>query len=323
MSHVDDGTLHAYLDGALAPVERTRLERHLADCTPCRDRLEEERSLIERADRLLALAAPPAGHVTRPLPRPGPRRRSRYLVRGVWAASIAAAFIAGWMLRSGARTEVEGGAGVPRQQADAADSATTVADAHAPAIRDQPRARPPRAAAAAQPPPAPDSGAVIAAASASLTAESATGKPAPSPGMAGAAAPPTLRGGAPVPVPRAAVAITPPLSLYRSQAAEATLGTSWVAIDAEPARRLLGTEVVRIPGLPVRAMLRNPAVPGAVMVEQEVAEGTVIQLLQSRLDQQPGPARAGGLRRTVGRLEVRISGPLSTDSLLKLLQLAR
>ena len=32
MSHVDDGTLHAYLDGELAPVERARFEAHVAEC---------------------------------------------------------------------------------------------------------------------------------------------------------------------------------------------------------------------------------------------------------------------------------------------------
>ena len=59
MSHADDGTLHAYLDGELSPVEREHLDRHLADCAACRARLDDERTLIERADALLALASPP------------------------------------------------------------------------------------------------------------------------------------------------------------------------------------------------------------------------------------------------------------------------
>ena len=40
MSHVDDGTLHAYLDGELTPVERARLEGHVAECAACRNRLD-------------------------------------------------------------------------------------------------------------------------------------------------------------------------------------------------------------------------------------------------------------------------------------------
>src|SRR5467141_2509611 len=59
MSHADDGTLHGYLDGQLAPVERAQVEAHLASCPACRTRLDEERALIERADALLGLATPP------------------------------------------------------------------------------------------------------------------------------------------------------------------------------------------------------------------------------------------------------------------------
>src|SRR5216117_4340182 len=59
MSHVDDGTLHAYLDGELSPAEVQGVDAHLAQCPACRGRLDEERALITRAGELLALAAPP------------------------------------------------------------------------------------------------------------------------------------------------------------------------------------------------------------------------------------------------------------------------
>ena len=99
MSHVDDGTLHAYLDGELSPVERARVDAHVADCPPCRERLAEERSLIERADALLALATPqerpaPPLHQLR-----APRPRWRFQLPLAWAATITLAFIAGWQLR--------------------------------------------------------------------------------------------------------------------------------------------------------------------------------------------------------------------------------
>src|SRR5258705_748620 len=32
MSHVDEGTLHAYLDGELPPAERSAIDTHIADC---------------------------------------------------------------------------------------------------------------------------------------------------------------------------------------------------------------------------------------------------------------------------------------------------
>src|SRR5690348_16370658 len=101
VSHVDEGTLHAYLDGELSGAERAQLESHLAGCTACRDRLTEERGLIERADRLLTLAELPAGHTHRPAPAPvqSLRRRPRFVVPAAWAASIALAFLTGWLLR--------------------------------------------------------------------------------------------------------------------------------------------------------------------------------------------------------------------------------
>jgi len=64
MSHVDDGTLHAYLDGELSPPEVQSLETHLAQCPGCRSRLEEERALISRAAELLWRAAPPDQHAS-------------------------------------------------------------------------------------------------------------------------------------------------------------------------------------------------------------------------------------------------------------------
>ncbi|MBX6366204.1 MAG: zf-HC2 domain-containing protein, partial [Gemmatimonadetes bacterium] len=60
MSHVDDGRLHAHLDGALSPEERVAVEAHLAECADCRADLERARRFRARARQLLALAAPDA-----------------------------------------------------------------------------------------------------------------------------------------------------------------------------------------------------------------------------------------------------------------------
>ena len=324
MSHVDDGMLHAYLDGELSPVERSRLDAHLAECLPCRDRLAEERGLIERADRLLGLATPPAGHVNRPVPLP--RRRPRFVVPGVWAASVAAAFLAGWILRPRAAF----------QRADATE-VRQVADAPVPTDPTSPTGATPVAPAyprgdQASQPPRPSQVMRLERASEAKVADSAVGSDegrvggkAIVPGVVGGTPAPALRGAAPTPIPPTAVAITPPSGLAAADAPARrnAIGTTWTVISAEPARRVLGTDVVRIPGLPVRDILQSQLEPGAVMVEQEVAEGTVIQLLQSRIDTSTLFGITADLRRTVGSLQVRISGPLSTDSLLKLLQLAR
>jgi len=58
MSHVDEGTLHAYLDGELSPAERIGLEQHLAQCAACRTQLAEERALLQRSTALLGSARP-------------------------------------------------------------------------------------------------------------------------------------------------------------------------------------------------------------------------------------------------------------------------
>ncbi|OLB15861.1 MAG: hypothetical protein AUH07_02185, partial [Gemmatimonadetes bacterium 13_2_20CM_70_9] len=104
MSHVDDGTLHAYLDGELPPDEARGVDAHLAQCPDCRTHLEEERALIGRADELLGRAAPP----DRALPpfRPGdvkPPARLWWQVRLplAWAATVVLALGAGLYLGSG------------------------------------------------------------------------------------------------------------------------------------------------------------------------------------------------------------------------------
>src|SRR6184192_74701 len=104
MSHVDDGALHAYLDGELSPLESQDVEAHIAQCPGCRGRLEEERALIARADELLGLAAPP-DRATPPF-RPGDREppvRLWWRVRLplAWAATVVLALGAGLYLGSG------------------------------------------------------------------------------------------------------------------------------------------------------------------------------------------------------------------------------
>ncbi|HEV2749676.1 MAG TPA: zf-HC2 domain-containing protein [Gemmatimonadales bacterium] len=110
MSHVDDGTLHAYLDGELSPPEAQSVEAHVAQCPACRERLEEERALIARAAELLARAAPP----DRDLPpfRPGdvrPPVRLWWQARLplAWAATIALALGIGSYLGERRSTRLE------------------------------------------------------------------------------------------------------------------------------------------------------------------------------------------------------------------------
>ena len=119
MSHVDEGTLHAWLDGALdavlTPGEAERVRRHLAVCDVCAARLEEERAARDEAATLLGLAAlpvvdPPAfeGCATRPGRGAGPGEE-RPLWKLGWAASVVLA--AGCGMDAAGRVGALGGAG--------------------------------------------------------------------------------------------------------------------------------------------------------------------------------------------------------------------
>ncbi|HET9949644.1 MAG TPA: zf-HC2 domain-containing protein [Longimicrobiales bacterium] len=109
MSHVDEGALHAYLDGALdeyPAATARRVREHLETCSTCRERLSEARMLRDEAARVLQLAAPPVGapppleelraRVQAARPRRSPLGR---LQRLGWAASVALALGAGWAIR--------------------------------------------------------------------------------------------------------------------------------------------------------------------------------------------------------------------------------
>jgi hypothetical protein len=127
MSHVDEGLLHAYLDGAIRPGDdaHAALTAHLELCADCRARLEEARAIKDRAHELLrsvlaggkgrpdfaeverlaaarlqqaepAADTEPAANTN----RPARARRSRRYVSLAWAASIGVAVGAGWMARA-------------------------------------------------------------------------------------------------------------------------------------------------------------------------------------------------------------------------------
>ena len=109
MSHVDDGTLHAYLDGELSPPEAQDVAGHLAQCPGCRGRLEEERAVITRATKLLGRAAPP----DRVLP-PFRPRDVKPLARLWWKARLPLAWAATVALALGIGMYVGGPSGTHR-----------------------------------------------------------------------------------------------------------------------------------------------------------------------------------------------------------------
>lgn len=137
MWHVDEGALHAYLDGALDALpasEAARVREHIASCTACAARLEEERALRAEAEAILSGAAPSVG----PLPpfeelRTMARARRRAgsgsrLQRLSWAATIVLAMGAGWMLRGSQGWRFTG---APEQEQPTSQAIMDVAEADA------------------------------------------------------------------------------------------------------------------------------------------------------------------------------------------------
>ena len=119
---------------------------------------------------------------------------------------------------------------------------------------------------------------------------------------------------APAPAPAAALA-----------APAAPLAARWETIPWDTARAILGVEPVRIPNLPAVAK-RSSAADRVVLVEQQLALGTVVRL-QERPAAEGAPGMEVGaserLARYVGNLRVEIEGALPADSLSKLLELVR
>jgi hypothetical protein len=335
MSHLDDGTLHAYLDGELGSTERERLEGHLAGCPPCRERLAEERALVERAERLLGLAAPPAPTRAAP-PLHGLRRRPawwRARVPLVWAATLALALGAGWLLRG--RTMA------PSQTTVLNRPVPTVATTTRPVSEAVASASPvdmPRGAAERVPTPAGASAATRAPDAAivyldpAVAAKAAAQRPQARP----ASTLPEEVGRISAQVVTAAPAAPLALEEAASDRSDRTRrSATWTVIGPTSARALLGADPAAIPGQPIRALRRGPGPTPEIVVEQELGSGVVVLLFERTLSQegagdpsermvQGGAAPANErLARFVRSLRVEIAGPLPADSLSRLLESVR
>jgi len=353
MPHVDEGTLHAYLDGELPSAERKTVDAHLAECTSCRAMLVEERALLERASALLG-AARPVDRAAPPFEQLGvsrSRKRSPWHVRMpvAWAASIALALGVGYYLH-----EPNAASLTPRESSGIAylmEQRAADANRDLPAPADEERktsSRAPSLAARSKPAAVPttpqlyDSVTVVAS---QTNKREAVLEAAPVVGVVAIppAAAPRLRNAEPAPAASAVakdsavrvdgviVASGASGAGGRKERAHLPTTTSWPIITRGAARSLLGTEPVGLPGL-ARQIRRSPTADGTVVVEQRIDSATTIQIFQrqSGMDssgqaryyyrqQEREIAPADRLARYVGRLRVEIAGPLSTDSLNKLL----
>lgn len=104
MSHIEEGRLHAYLDGECAEREIEQIEAHVATCGACQDRLAAAMAATRAASEILAEVEP--GPVSAPGWRELEERAAARTRRGprrvwarpslAWAAVIAIAFGLGW-----------------------------------------------------------------------------------------------------------------------------------------------------------------------------------------------------------------------------------
>ena len=76
MPHLDEGTLHALLDGELDVAEVKEIQTHLGACAACGSRLQDVKQFLAEADSLVGALETPAGA---PLPgrAPGPSAGAR------------------------------------------------------------------------------------------------------------------------------------------------------------------------------------------------------------------------------------------------------
>lgn len=113
MSHVDEGALHAYLDGALEEYpagEARRIRAHLERCERCAEALTEARRVRDRAESVLAAPAlnvtPPPLEELKRIAGSGAAEERATRVWGRrqrlgWAASVVLALGIGWIVRGG------------------------------------------------------------------------------------------------------------------------------------------------------------------------------------------------------------------------------
>ena len=330
MSHVDEGTLHAYIDGELPPNERTALEGHLAQCATCGATLAEERALLERASALLGSAppverpAPPFEQIRRAIKRSPWRVRTSF----AWAASIMLALGLGYYLRDpGNKASALYAPSQPASVAQNRGAATP-----APGLGAERQERPAR-----RPLSTPPADAVARVESKTASVAAAETPPAAAGAVTLRSSAPQLSNVTPATPARKLMDTTVRLeAVVVTGAVEKDAGAMrWPIISRDAATTLLGTDPVGLPGLATRRIRRSPAPDATVVVEQLLDSSTVIQVFQRAADSPlyivdgtPLPQsrrdraarEADRLARFVGRLRVEISGPLPVDSLNRLLE---
>ena len=119
MQHLDEGTIHSWLDGALSADEAARVEAHVAECPQCAAAVAEARGFIAASSRILtALDHVPRGVVPAVAP-------VKWYNRAAWRAAAAVLVVAVGSLvvvTNDERNQVAAPTAAPSMIANAADS---------------------------------------------------------------------------------------------------------------------------------------------------------------------------------------------------------
>jgi anti-sigma factor RsiW len=97
MQHLDEGTIHAWIDGELSPEQASELEAHVRDCSSCAAMVAEARGLVAASTRILTALDHVPGGVLPSVPdiAPAPVTRRRWYQRTDVRAAAALLFVAG------------------------------------------------------------------------------------------------------------------------------------------------------------------------------------------------------------------------------------
>jgi hypothetical protein len=99
MNHLDEGTIHAWLDGALDAEQSRATEAHVQSCRQCADAVAEARGLVAASSRILgALDDVPANVI--PAHAPAVMKRRSMWRAAPWVTGIAAVLLAAVVLRT-------------------------------------------------------------------------------------------------------------------------------------------------------------------------------------------------------------------------------
>ena len=125
MQHLDEGTIHSWLDGALSADEAARLEAHVKECPQCAAAVAEARGFIAASSRILtALDNAPRGVI----PVAAPKKRVDPIVWRVAATLLVVAAGTLVVFRNGGRE-----ARIATTSADTSQNAMTAVAPTAPA----------------------------------------------------------------------------------------------------------------------------------------------------------------------------------------------